>query len=97
MTVKTGPAKTGPAGPLATAMLKVHEVLSTDIFPGCLQKYAVPVMLNVIFCCIGNAGEKPSGGVLRGAGMGSSSQAQELVPHPVKGGWCISDYLTYDW
>ena len=21
----------------------------------------------------------------------------KLSPHPIKGGWCITDYLTYDW
>jgi len=71
-------------------------VTSSNIAPGCLQKYAVPVILNVFFWCIGNAEEKPSGGVPQGTGSSSQTQ-KELEPHPVKGGWCITDYLTYDW
>ncbi len=22
---------------------------------------------------------------------------KQLPPHPIKGGWCIAEYLTYDW
>jgi hypothetical protein len=27
----------------------------------------------------------------------SSPQGRGKKPHPIKGGWCITDYLTYDW
>ena len=29
--------------------------------------------------------------------QGSLAGKEAKVPHPVKGGWCITDYLTYDW
>ena len=29
--------------------------------------------------------------------LGRSKTSNELKSHPVKGGWCITEYLTYDW
>ena len=29
--------------------------------------------------------------------VGAVGVESNMKPHPHKGGWCITDYLTYDW
>lgn len=31
------------------------------------------------------------------SGLAVSKSSTELKSHPIKGGWCITEYLTYDW